>query len=100
MVGINGIGGIPEPANPRQVRSTDNTVAGTASNATDGDEVFFSTEAKEAANVGRLIESASQQSQVRAEAIERARQNIEQGVHQILDVVRVVAARVAMHLES
>lgn len=100
MVGINGIGGIPEPANPRRAQGTDNKIAAQAPNATDGDEALFSDEAKEAASLGRMIEAANQQSEVRAEAIERARQNLEKGVHQILDVVRVVAARIAMHLES
>lgn len=100
MVGVNSIGGFPEPATPRQVRGTDNKITGQAPQTTDSDEVLFSDQAKEAASVGRLTDAANQQSDVRAEAIERARQNLEKGVHQILDVVRVVAARIAMHLES
>jgi len=100
MVGINGIGGIPGPANPRQVRGTDNGITTQAPSAADSDEVLLSDEAKVAAELARLMEAANRQSDVRAEAIERAKQNLEQGVHQILDVVRVVAARVAMHLET
>ncbi len=99
MVGINGIGVIPEPANPRQARATENRIPAQAPNATDGDKVVLSDEAREAASLATLLEAANQQGEVRAEAVERARQNLEQGVHQILDVVRVVAARIAMHLE-
>ena len=96
MVGIPSIAGIPEPANPSgPLKPGGRTDKSKPAGTTDG--VDFSAAAQSASAVARLLEDRQDATsqEVRAERIAQARENIEQGIHQVNDVVRIVAARLS-----
>ena len=97
MVGIQGIGEIPEPANSRQVQGRSKSPDSAPASATDG--VQISQEAVEASQAGDLVARTVDQSGVRHERIEQAKQNIEQGTYRIQEVVLQVADRLAQFVE-
>lgn len=94
MVGIQGIGGVPEPKSdrPANVRERDNAASTKASGASDG--VVISSEAQAAASIARSIDVASVQPEVRSERVEAAREAIERGDYQKPDIVAEVANRI------
>ncbi len=91
MVSIQGIGGIPEPANSRQTHGRNRTSSATPP-AKAGDDVQISSAASQAA---QAVAQTSGQSEVREERIAQARENIEQGVYRIQEVVLQVAGRIS-----
>ena len=96
MVGIPSIAGIPEPANPSgPLKPGGRTDSSRPSGATD--DAVFSAAAQSVAAVAHLLDERQQASseEVRAERIAQARENIEQGIHQVNEVVRIVAARLS-----
>lgn len=103
MVGIQGLGGVPEPKpeRPAKVRNerenpTSGGVGGSATPSKDG--VQISSEAQAAAEVARLLQVSQTQSDVRLDKVEAARQRIEQGHYKNPDVVAQVAERVNRYL--
>lgn len=98
MVGIFGIGGIPEPANPRRVEGF-NQNAGTARSVT-RDEVLISAEAQDAAAINRLVQEANKKAEeIRAERVAQVKKSLEQGTYKVQEVVLQVAARVSRYIE-
>lgn len=93
MAGIQGIGGIPEPAPERPAtirdRKREEGVRGAGSSTQDG--VKISTQAQEAANVRRLVDVANEQQDVRPERVEEAKAGLERGDYQDMDKLREVA---------
>lgn len=93
MVGINGIGNVPELANtkPDSVRDRKKTDSSLASR-TDG--VQISSEAQQATEVARIAQLSQTQDDIRQKAVDEARQNIEQGTYKTVSNILQVAARV------
>ena len=96
MVGIQGISGIREPASAKRADDRGKTDVPRGEVARDGVEI--SPEAERAAEAGRLLEQTQAQSQIRAERIAEAKQNLEQGTYRVQEVVLRVAARVSAYI--
>ena len=97
MVGINGIGNVPELANtkPDSVRDRKKTDSSSVGR-TDGVEI--SSEAKQATEVARIAELSKAQDDIRQKEVEAARQAIEQGTYKTVSNILQVAARVGKYL--
>ncbi|HOF38537.1 MAG TPA: flagellar biosynthesis anti-sigma factor FlgM [Candidatus Hydrogenedentes bacterium] len=97
MVGINGIGGIPEPLpdRPANVRDRKREVEN-ASVREDG--VQISSEAREAASSARLASLVRGGDEVRAEQVAAAKERIERGDFKLPEVVAEVARRLSKYL--
>jgi len=98
MVGVQGIGSIPEPANPRRAQQ----LAGglDAADVEAHDEVRISPAGQEAASVARLLEEAERQAEVRAEHIAEVKASLERGTYKLQEVVLQVAARVSRYVRE
>lgn len=92
MVGIQGIGGTSGPVNAKQVASRAKAQAAAAAPAKDGIEI--SGEAQQASLVARYKE-LSQSDAIREDRVAQAKQNLEQGVYRVQEVVLQVANRLA-----
>lgn len=90
MVGINGIGGPSEPVNPRQGPRHVKQVSAPSAAASDG--VQISPE-------GAAVSAAGKGSELRDARIQQAKDNIEQGVYRIQEVVLQVADRIAQYVD-
>ena len=97
MVGINGIGGLSEPVNTKQV-SGPKSLAPLAQTQ-QADDVEISPEALNASSRGQLVTRSETADQLRAERIAQAKENIEQGVYRIQEVVLQVADRIAQYVD-
>jgi anti-sigma28 factor (negative regulator of flagellin synthesis) len=93
MVGINGIGNVPELANtkPDSVRDRKKTDSSSVNKA---DGVQISSEAKQATEAARYAQLSQSQDDIRQKEVEEARQNIEQGTYKTVSTILQVAARV------
>lgn len=106
MVGIQGLGGIPEPKpeRPAKVRNERETqAAGGLASATSGgslkaDDVQISSEAQAAAEVSRVLQLARGDDDVRLDRVEAARQSIERGDYRQRDVVFQTAEKLLKYL--
>ena len=98
MVAIQGIGGVPEPKpeRPAKVRDVKEREVATSGQVTDG--LVVSSEAQAAAKLAQLIKTASEESEVRAERVDAARQSIERGEYRNPEVVATVAERISKYL--
>ena len=98
MGGIQGLGGVngPSPERPAEVRDRkrDDDVKAPPS----GDGVQISSSAQEAANTARLVQLANNDSGVRADKVEAARQAIERGDFKIPGMIAEVARRISRYL--
>ena len=97
MAIINGLGGVQEPVtnrlNTTRDRKRDEVAAGSTQ-----DDVQISSEAQEAATVGRLVQVAKSSSDVRADRVAAAKQNLEQGTYKDHDVLREVARNLLKYI--
>lgn len=104
MVGINGLGGIPEPKSERPANTkTDRTdAAANSSKAASGggsqDDVSISLEARAAAEVGRIVALTRSQDDIRAEKVEAARERLLAGSYRDPEVVAKVAEKLLKFL--
>jgi len=103
MVGIQGLGGVPEPKSggPAKARNERDGVVrdGSATSAaSSGDDVSISSEARAAAEAGRLTALAKSQDDIRADRVEQAKQNIEKGLYKDPEVVAKVAEKLLKYL--
>ncbi len=104
MVGIQGLGGVPEPKSerPAKVRSDREATARetTSSNAevSAKDDVNISVEAKAAAEVGRLLQLSKTQEEIRADRVAAAKERIARGDYRNPEVVAKVAERLLKFL--
>lgn len=101
MVGIQGLGGIPEPIpeKPSKIRSDKSTEIRNAQPATGSvenksDAVVISSEAQAAAEVVRIVQMSKAQEQIRPDKVEQARQSIERGDYRKPEVVQKIAERI------
>ncbi len=97
MVGINGIGGIPEPVNTKQVSGP--KAPALQANVQQADGVEISVEALNASSRGQLVSRSETADQLRSERIAQAKENLEQGVYRIQEVVLQVADRIAQYVD-
>ena len=104
MVGIQGLGGIPEPKPERSGRVRgDREDASSAASSADGsapakDDVNISTEARAAAEAGRIVQLSKTEGEIRAERVAAAKERIDQGHYRDPDVVAKVAERLLKFL--
>ena len=97
MVGIEGISGIRQSANTG--RGEDRRQRVSTQHTAPHDEVQFSSDARRAEEISRLVAQVNGQSVVRAERVAEAKRDIEQGAYRLQSVVLQVAARVSGHVE-
>lgn len=94
MAGIQGLGGIPEPAPERPVTSRDRRRDDAAAPTASADDVLISSEAQAAAKISSYVQSA-QQDTIRQDRVDQARQAIENGDYKKQDVVSEIAKRLS-----
>ena len=92
MVGIQGIGGTSGPANAKQVSDRAKVHAAATPPAKDGIEI--SGEAQQASQVARFKE-LSPGDAIREDRVAQAKQNLEQGIYRVQEVLLQVASRLA-----
>ena len=104
MVGIQGLGGVPEPKSggPAKVRTEREESSRNASSTTGSssaeDNVNISSEAQAAAEVSRLVQTASSQTDIRANRVEEARERLDQGSYKDPAVVSKLADKLLKYL--
>lgn len=98
MVGIKGVGGVPEPTPERPTNVRDRKREEVKS-APSQDGVQISSEAQEAAQASRLTQMAKQEPDVRADRVAAARERLEQGSYKESGVVAEVARRISRLLD-
>ncbi|MCC6488209.1 MAG: flagellar biosynthesis anti-sigma factor FlgM [Candidatus Hydrogenedentes bacterium] len=94
MVGIQGISGVPEPAPDRPANVRDRKRDDTVQSSSSQDDILISSEAQAAAKLAQLVQVAKQQTDVRTERVDAARQAIERGDYKKPEVVNEVARRI------
>jgi len=97
MVGVKGVGGIPEPAPERPANVRERKREDVKSSATQ-DGVRISSEAQEASAVARLVQLAKQEAEIRPEKVASAKEAIERGDYKIPEVIAEVAKRLSRYL--
>ena len=95
MVGIYGIGGIPEPANTTTAGASGKKETSPSIILRDSDGVVISARAQQTSKIAKMLETSEEQAKLQAERIAKARESIEQGTYKMQDVVRIVASRVS-----
>ena len=94
MAGIQGIGGVPEPAPDRSAGVRDKKRDETVKNTQSQDDVLISSEAQAAAKIAQYLQVARQQIDVRSERVEAAKAAIDRGDYKKPEVVQEVARRI------
>ncbi|NUM56041.1 MAG: flagellar biosynthesis anti-sigma factor FlgM [Candidatus Hydrogenedentes bacterium] len=98
MVGVHGVGGVPEPAPERPVNVRDKRRdEAVASSSAETDDVLISSEAQAAAKLTALV-ALAKQSDVRQDRVDQAKQALEQGTYKHPDVVSELAQRISKFL--
>ena len=95
MVGVQGVGGVPEPAPERPVNVRDkrrDEAVASASSGSDG--VLISSEAQAAAKLASLI-ALAKQADLRQDRVDQAKQALAEGVHKKPEVVAELAKRIS-----
>lgn len=98
MVGIQGIGGVPEPKSDRPENARGQNAPVAESGSTSQDDVLISNQAHAAARLAETINAAATQPDIRADRVEQAKQAIERGDYKNPEIVAQVAARIDKHL--
>jgi flagellar biosynthesis anti-sigma factor FlgM len=105
MVGIQGLGGVPEPKSggPAKVRTErgqdSQNVSGTPGSSSAEDNVSISSEAQAAVEVSRLVQAASSQADIRADRVDAARERLDQGSYKDPAVVSQLADKLLKYLD-
>jgi len=100
MVGIQGVGGAPQPINANQTTANRYRDVG-PDTALLRDRLAISDEAQKAAERVRLIQAANGTgSEALAQRVEHAKENLEKGTHRIQSVLLEVAARIGAYIEQ
>ena len=101
MIGVQGIGGVPEPANSNRADAHEKSSGVRQTSIFVRDEVQLSEEALAASRLTEMIEQAEERNaEVRAERVAELKSKLEQGSHKVNAVVRFVAARVSSVVAS
>jgi anti-sigma28 factor (negative regulator of flagellin synthesis) len=96
MVGLNGIAGVPQPANTNRPKARGNVTG--AEGRVARDSIEFSNLAQKASQTAQMLERARAESEVRAAQVAKAKQSIENGTYKMQGVIRIVAARVSKYI--
>ena len=94
MVGVQGVGGVPEPRPNSSTGVRDSKGSTSAEPKSEGDDVLISSEAQAAATISAAITASTVQPDIRPDRVEAAREAIERGDHRDPDAVRQVAERI------
>ncbi|MGI6458460.1 MAG: flagellar biosynthesis anti-sigma factor FlgM [bacterium] len=98
MVDITGVNSQPNQPNRIENRSVSKSSASkskeSSTSGSAGDRIEISADAKEAHTVGRLVQSARSQPEVRAEAVARAKEKLENGEYEGVVVSRETAKKI------
>ena len=94
MVGVKGVGGIPEPT-PERPSNVRNRQKNDSQGVSSKDGVRISSEAKQAADVARLLEIAKNEPDIRPERVAAAKQAIEDGEFLLPGAIAEVAKRIS-----
>ena len=97
MVGIQGVGGVPEPKSERPAKVRDKEQQPVTS-LPSKDDVVISSEAQAAAKLAQSIQVAMQETDVRADRVMAAQQNLERGDYRKPEIVAKVAERISKYL--
>jgi anti-sigma28 factor (negative regulator of flagellin synthesis) len=98
MIGVQGVGGIPEPAPERPVNARDKRRdEAVASASVESDDVLISSEAQAAAKLASLV-ALAKQGDIRQDRVEQAKQAIAQGDYKKPEVVSELAQRISKFL--
>lgn len=97
MIAVYGVGDVPSVAGPRDGAVKPRPAQSADSQATDGVEI--SAEAAAAAARTKLAAQTPGEA-LRAERIEQAKRNIEEGAYRLQEIVLEVAARIAPYVDS
>ncbi|HRK34165.1 MAG TPA: flagellar biosynthesis anti-sigma factor FlgM [Candidatus Hydrogenedentes bacterium] len=98
MVGVQGVGGIPEPTPERPVNSRDKRRdEAVASAAQSSDDVLISSAAQAAAKLTGLV-ALAQTDDIRQDRVEQAKQALDRGDHKNPDIVAKLAERISKFL--
>lgn len=98
MVGIKGLGGIPEPAPDRPVKLKEEKAREAAKLDDAKDDILISSEAQAAASIARVIQNVRVDTGIRADKVAAAREHIERGDYKRPEVVAQVAERISKYL--
>ena len=98
MVGIQGIGGVPEPKPERPTNVREKSPAVSESTSSSQDDVKISSEAQAAATVAKALQAASSEPDIRIDRVEAAKAAIERGDYRKPEVVAAVADHVSKYL--
>lgn len=98
MVGIHGIGGIPEPKPERPADVRDRKAREDATPVKSEDGVIISSEAQAAASLSRLVQTANATADIRADKVAAAKAALERGDYKKPEIVAQVAERISKYL--
>ena len=100
MVGVQGVGGVPEPQSDRStgVRGRRDDDARARENVAQEDGVAISPEAQEAASVARYVQIAKDEPDVRADRVVEARAALERGEYKHPEVMATIAEKLSQVL--
>lgn len=99
MVGVQGVGGIPDPVPERPANVRDRRREDAAKHETKADDLLISSEAAAAARITALLQAASkQEDDIRAEKVEAAKEALERGDHKNPQIVAETARRISRFL--
>jgi hypothetical protein len=98
MVGIQGLGGIPEPKPERPAKVRDGKAGIEETSARGKDGVVISSEAQAAAKVTQLLTSIQTDADIRADKVAGARERLERGDYKKPEVVMQVARKISKYL--
>ena len=98
MVGIQGLGGIPDPISERPAKVREEKEKDLTQTTSTQDDVVISTEAQAAAQLTSAIKVATQTSDVRTERVEAARERLARGEYKNPEVVAQVAQKISKYL--
>ncbi|MDZ4860632.1 MAG: hypothetical protein SGI88_16775 [Candidatus Hydrogenedentes bacterium] len=95
MVGVQGVGGLPEPTPERPVNARDKRrdEAGSAS-VSSVDDVLISSEAQAAAKLTSLV-ALARQDDVRQDKVDQAKQALDRGDHKNPEIIAKLAERIS-----
>lgn len=91
MVGIEGVGGVPDPKPNRVPNARPSSSPDKEPSAPTGDEVKVSTAAQAAARIVHLIKASNSEPDIRADRVEAAKAAIARGDYKNPDVVAKMA---------
>ena len=98
MVGMYGIDGVSELVNTKRAQPREKPAV--PPKAAKEDQISLSHEAEETLAAARLGASGRAETDARAERIQCAKKNIEDGAYRVQEVVRLVAARISRYISA